>query len=58
MEDTVSTHVGNYDALTDGTPGASVDTTVTTAKSYWTDVPIGIREILVSGSVKVSEKID
>jgi hypothetical protein len=54
----VSTHAGNYEALTDVPQGPSVDTNVTTAKSYWTDAPTGIREILVGGSVKVSAKIE
>ena len=58
VEDTVSTHTGNYDALTDGPQGAFIDTYVATAKSYWTDVPTGIREILVGGTVKVSIKIE
>ena len=58
VEDTVSTHAGNYDALTDTHQGAFVDTGVTTAKSYWTDAPTGIREILVGGPVKVSIKIE
>jgi hypothetical protein len=58
VEDTVSTHAGNYEALTDVPQGPSVDTNVTTAKSYWTDAPTGIREILVGGSVKVSAKIE
>ena len=58
VEDTVSTHAGNYDALTDVPQGAFVDTSVATAKSYWTDAPTGIREILVGGSVKVSHKIE
>jgi hypothetical protein len=58
VEDTVSTHTGNYDALTNTPQGAFVDTNVATAKSYWTDAPTGIREILVGGSVKVSDKIE
>ncbi|WP_426528823.1 DUF2441 domain-containing protein [Bradyrhizobium sp. McL0615] len=58
VEDAVSMHTGNYDALTDGSQGASIDTNVATAKSYWTDAPTGIREILVGGSVKVSHKIE
>jgi uncharacterized protein DUF2441 len=58
VEDTVNTHTGNYDALTDTPQGAFVDTSVATAKSYWTDVPTGIREILVGGTVKVSAKIE
>jgi hypothetical protein len=58
VEDTVSTHAGNYDALTDAPQGAFVDTSVATAKSYWTDAPTGIREILVGGSAKVSHKIE
>jgi hypothetical protein len=58
VEDNVNTHVGNYDALTNGSNGATVDTNVATSKSYWTDAPTGIREILVGGSVKVSNKIE
>jgi hypothetical protein len=58
VEDTVSTHAGNYDAITDAPQGANVDTTVSTAKSYWTDAPTGIREILVGGTVKISIKIE
>ncbi|MGE9009225.1 hypothetical protein ACO2JO_11625 [Leptospira interrogans] len=57
-EDSISTHIGNYDALTDVPQGPSVDTNVATSKSYWTDKPTGIRETLVGGSVKVSEKIE
>jgi hypothetical protein len=57
-EDNVNTHVGNYDALTNGSHGATVDTNVATSKSYWTDAPTGIREILVGGSVRVSHKIE
>lgn len=58
IEDTVNSHSGNYDALTDVPEGPSVDTNVATAKSYWTDAPSGIREILVGGSVKVLGKIE
>jgi hypothetical protein len=58
VEDTVTTHAGNYDAITNLPQGAFVDTSVATAKSYWTDAPTGIREILVGGSVKVSHKIE
>ncbi|WP_166299784.1 hypothetical protein [Bradyrhizobium sp. 2S1] len=58
VEDTVNTHAGNYDALTDAHQGAFVDTSVATAKSYWTGAPTGIREILVGGTVKVSIKIE
>ena len=58
VEDLVSTHVGNYDALTNAQQGPNVDTNVTTSKSYWVDTPTGIREILVGGSVKVSDKIE
>ncbi|MBR1296653.1 DUF2441 domain-containing protein [Bradyrhizobium sp. AUGA SZCCT0042] len=57
VEDAVNMHVGNYDALTDVHQGATVDTSVATAKSYWTDTPTGIREILVGGTVKVTAKI-
>jgi hypothetical protein len=58
VEDTVNTHAGNYEALTEVPQGPSVDTNVATAKSYWTDAPTGIREILVGGSVKVIDKIE
>ena len=58
VEDAVNTHAGNYEALTDVPQGPSVDTNVATAKSYWTDAPTGIREILVGGSVKVVDKIE
>jgi hypothetical protein len=58
VEDTVSTHAGNYDALTDAHQGAFVDTSAATAKSYWTDAPTGIREILVGGTAKVTIKIE
>jgi hypothetical protein len=58
VEDTVSTHAGNYDALTNAPRGPFVDTSVATAKSYWTDAPTGIREILVGGPAKVSIKIE
>jgi hypothetical protein len=57
VEETVNMHVGNYEALTDVPQGPSVDTNVATAKSYWTDAPTGIREILVGGPVRVSKKI-
>jgi uncharacterized protein DUF2441 len=53
VEDTASTHAGNYAALTDAIQGAFVDTSVATAKSYWTDAPTGIREILVGGTFKI-----
>ena len=55
VEDTVNTHSGYYDALTDVPKGPSVNTNVATAKSY---APSGIREILVGGSVKVLGKIE
>jgi hypothetical protein len=58
VDDAVNTHAGNYDALTDAPQGPSVDTNVATAKSYWTDAPTGIREILVGGTVKISMKIE
>ncbi|MDA9476869.1 hypothetical protein XI03_20735 [Bradyrhizobium sp. CCBAU 65884] len=58
VEDTVSTHAGNYDAITNLPQGAFVDTSVATARSYWTDAPTGIREILVGGSVKIFAKIE
>jgi hypothetical protein len=58
VEDTVNTHAGNYDALTDTHRGAFIDTGVATAKSYWTDTPTGIREMLVGGPVTVSIKIE
>jgi hypothetical protein len=58
VEDAVNTHAGNYEALTDVPQGASFDTSVAIAKSYWTDAPTGIREILVGGTVKVSAKIE
>jgi hypothetical protein len=58
VDDTVTTHAGNYDAITYLPQGAFVDTSVATAKSYWTDAPTGIREILVGGNVKVSHKIE
>ena len=58
VDDTVNTHAGNYEALTYVKQGATVDTNVTTAKSYWTEAPTGIKEVLVGGSVKVSEKIE
>jgi len=57
VDDSVSAHAGNYDAITNLPEGAFVDTNVATAKSYWTDAPTGIREILVGGPVKVSKKI-
>jgi hypothetical protein len=44
--------------LTDAHQGAFVDTSVATAKSYWTDAPTGIREILVGGTAKVTIKIE
>ncbi|MBR0703429.1 hypothetical protein JQ599_26230 [Bradyrhizobium diazoefficiens] len=57
VEDSVSTHAGNYEAITDVPQGPSVDTNVATSKSYWTDAPTGIREILVGGTVKVLAKV-
>jgi hypothetical protein len=56
--DTVSTHDGNYDALTNTREGAFIDTNVAAAKSYWTDAPTGIREILVGGTIKVLAKVN
>ena len=58
VDDTVITHAGNYDAITYLPQGAFVDTSVATAKSYWTDAPTGIREILVGGTAKVTIKIE
>ncbi len=58
VDDSVNTHIGNYDALTDVPEGPTVDTSVVTSKSYWADAPTGIREILVGGIVKVSAKIE
>jgi Protein of unknown function (DUF2441) len=58
VDDTVTMHAGNFDAITSLPQGAFVDTSIATAKSYWIDAPTGIREILVGGSVKVSHKIE
>ena len=57
VDDNVNTHAGNYEAITDAPQGPTVDTRVAIAKSYWTGTPVGIREILVGGTVKVSKKI-
>ncbi|MHC2522807.1 DUF2441 domain-containing protein [Bradyrhizobium diazoefficiens] len=58
VEATATTHAGNYEAITDVSQGPSFDTHIATAKSYWTDAPTGIREVLVGGPVKVLAKID
>jgi len=58
VEDAASTHSGNYEALTDVPQGSSVDTNVAIAKSYWSDAPTGIKEILVGATVQVSKKIE
>jgi hypothetical protein len=58
IANTVTTHAGNFDAITFLPQGAFVDTSIATAKSYWVDAPTGIREILVGGPVTISIKIE
>lgn len=58
VDETTNRHLGNYNAITDPPDGAYVDVNVATAKSYWTDAPTGIREILVGGVVTVASKIE
>ena len=47
VEDTVNTHSGYYDALTNVQKGPSVNTNVATAKSY---APSGIRDLLLAAA--------
>jgi len=53
VDEETNTHVGNYDALTTVPQGALLDVVVAACKSYWTDTPTGIRELLVGGNVTV-----
>ena len=54
VDEETNTHVGNYDALTTVPQGALLDVVVAACKSYWTDTPTGIRELLVGGNVTVA----
>jgi hypothetical protein len=58
VDDSIATHVGNYEALTDMVDGPTIDTIQASSLSYWKDEPKGIREIVVGGSVKVLAKVD
>jgi hypothetical protein len=58
VDDETKTHSGNYDALTDMIDGPTIETIQAAALSYWQEEPVGIKEILVGGIVKVVAKID
>jgi hypothetical protein len=53
VDEQTNMHTGNYDALTSTPQGALLDVIVAACKSYWTDTPTGIREIIVGGNVTV-----
>jgi hypothetical protein len=53
VDDKANMHVCNYDALASLPQGALLDVLVAACKSYWTETPTGIREIVVGGNVTV-----
>jgi len=49
----ISTFIADYDVITNSISGPFVDTFVDQAFRYWTVSPVGMREVLIGGSVTV-----
>jgi hypothetical protein len=49
----IPTFIADYDVITDSIAGPFVETFVNQAFRYWTQKPVGVREILIGGSATV-----